>query len=479
MSRLFTFLKDSDADSIRRSHRRRAKEIATSMSKRTSSSREVPAATSSLQRSVKCTPVSTITGRELGPSLVPTAGSRPHVLEKSIYSRSAEEDTVQALMDLSLPRFTKLADGVILKTEPWPVTERSPASPVSVKDGYQVTTNSPCMILDDIYSCSSVGDTSPCDFKVTRLYDSEDSITPVGSIVFSSDEDVPLSSGQEDRRKVRKRDPRPMNQSGPTEVPEYEPLPRERPGDVPVHEPTPWERPVDDPKLRGRSVDDKAYEPMPRNKPVADPTLRERPVDGPMPRNRLDDVRACEPMPRIKPVDDPTLRERPVDEQLSRNRLNDVPPYEPTLRERPVDDPKLRGWSVDVKAYEPMPRKKPVDVPTLRERPVDEQMSRNRLDDVPPYEPTTRERPVDDLTHKGTLVDDQGCELMTIERPVDVLVYEPTPRERPVDVPQLRGRLVDNQTYEPMKKEITVLFLIIKSSYAITGVCLLFFGKTQ
>ena len=171
MSRLFTFLKDSDAESIRRSHRRRAKEIATSMSKRTSSIREVPAATSSLQRSVQCAPVSMITGRESGPSLVATAGSRRHVLESSIYSRSAEKDTVQVLMDLSLPRFTKLADGVIPKTEPWPVTENSPASPVSAKDGYQESTNSPCMILDDISSCSSIGDASPHDFKGTRLYD--------------------------------------------------------------------------------------------------------------------------------------------------------------------------------------------------------------------------------------------------------------------------------------------------------------------
>ena len=115
---------------------------------------------------------------------------------------------------------------MIPKTEPWPVTENSPASPVSAKDGYQESTNSPCMILDDISSCSSIGDASPHDFKVTRLYDSEDSITPTGSIVFSSDEDVPLSSGQEDRRKVRKRDPRPMNQPGPTDVPEYELMPR-------------------------------------------------------------------------------------------------------------------------------------------------------------------------------------------------------------------------------------------------------------
>ena len=90
------------------------------------------------------------------------------------------------------------------------------------------------MDLDDISSDSLVGDTSTHDFKVTLLYDSEDSDTPVGSIVFSSDEDVPLNSGQEDQRKVRKRDPRPMNQPRPTDVPAYEPTPRERPVDVPA-----------------------------------------------------------------------------------------------------------------------------------------------------------------------------------------------------------------------------------------------------
>ena len=420
MSRLFTFLKDSDAESIRRSHRRRAKEIATSMSKRTSSIREVPAATSSLQQSVQCAPVLMITGRESGPSLVAMAGSCRHVLARSTYSRSAEKDTVQALMDLSLPRSTKLADGVIPKTELWPVTEKSPASPVSAKDGYQESTNSPCMILDDISSCSSIGDTSPHDFKVTRVYDSEDSITPVGSIVFSSDEDVPLSSGQEDRRKVRKRDPRPMNQPGPTDVPKYEPMPSGRPGDVPEYEPTPRERPVDDPKLRGRSVDDKAYKPMPQKKPVDHPTLKERPVDEPMPKNRPNDVRASEPTPGKKPV----------------------------------DDPKLWGRSVDDKAYVPMPRKKPVDDPTLRERPVDVPMSRNKPDNVRAYEPTPQDRPVDDPKLRGRSVDDMThvlmpgkkpvddpvYELVTIERPADVVMYELAPRERPVEDTKLRGR---------------------------------------
>ena len=229
ISRLFAFLKESDAESIRRSHRRRAKEIAASMSKRTSLSKEVPAATTSSRRSVQRTAVSKITGLETGPSLIPTTGRRPQLSASSIFRRSAEKDTVQALMDLSLPRFTKLDDGVIPKTKPWPVAENSPASPASAEDGNRTRMPSPCMDLDEICTDSSVGDASPHDFKVTLLYDLEDPDTPVGSIVFSSDEDVLLSPGQEDRRKVRKRDPRPVYQPGPTDGRASEPTPMERP----------------------------------------------------------------------------------------------------------------------------------------------------------------------------------------------------------------------------------------------------------
>ena len=211
MSRLFTFLKEADAESICRSHRCRAKEIVASMSKGTSSSKDVPAATTSSRRSVQRTSVSKITGRETGPSPIPTAGRRLQLSANSIYRRSAEKDTVQALMDLSLPRFTKLDDGV---TKPWPVAVNSPASPTSAEDGNRTRTPSPCMDLDEISTDSSVTDASPQDFKVTLLYDSKDSCTPVGSIVFSSDEDLPLNPGQEDRRKVRKRDPRPVSQPG-------------------------------------------------------------------------------------------------------------------------------------------------------------------------------------------------------------------------------------------------------------------------
>ena len=371
MSRLFTFLKESDAESIRRSHRRWAKEIAASMSKRTSSSKETPANTTLSRRSVERTAISKKTGREAGPSLIATAGGRPRSSASSIYRRSAEEDTVQALMDLSLPRFAKRDDGVIPKTEPWPVTEHSPASPVLAEDRNRTRTPSPCMDVWIISSDSLVSDASPHDFRVTLLYDSDDSDTPVGSIVFSSEEEVPLSFGQEDRRKVRKHDPRPMKQPRPTDVPAYAPTARERPVDVPVYEPTPRERPVDDP----------GYEPTPRDRPV--------------------DVPAYDLTPRERPVDDegyePTPRERPVD----------VPAYDPTLRERPVDVP----------AYGPTPRERPVDVPAYEPTP------RERPADGSAHEPTLRGRPVDDMKP----------EPMTGERPADGSKSEPMPKKRPVD----------------------------------------------
>ena len=56
-------------------------------------------------------------------------------------------------------------------------------------------------------------DVSPQDYKVTLLCNSDDSRTPVGSVQFSSEEDPPLSPGQDDRRKVRKRNKPPLCRS--------------------------------------------------------------------------------------------------------------------------------------------------------------------------------------------------------------------------------------------------------------------------
>ena len=106
---------------------------------------------------------------------------------------------MQALMDLSLPRFARLEDGALHKTKLWTITEKPPSSLVSVKDGNRSRTPSPCFQLDDLSSVSLTGNTSTNDSKM----DTARSITPVGSIVFSSEKDVPLSSGQEYRLKVQ------------------------------------------------------------------------------------------------------------------------------------------------------------------------------------------------------------------------------------------------------------------------------------
>ena len=66
-------------------------------------------------------------------------------------------------------------------------------------------------------------DAPPQDLKVTLLYDSDDSCTPVGYIVFSSDEGLPLSPGQDDRRKVCKRNSQPSSRSELLDRPANEP----------------------------------------------------------------------------------------------------------------------------------------------------------------------------------------------------------------------------------------------------------------
>ena len=232
MPRLFDFLKEADAESIRRSHRRRAKKIAASMSKEASTNKEGQATTTSSRRTVQRTSAPRIKGREQDPSRIPVAERCQRTAMSSCYRLSAEKDTVQALMDLSLPRFQKLDDGVILKTKPWPMALDSPASPTSVDGGNRTRSPSPCVDLDELSSDDSVVDASPQDFKVTLLYESDDSCPPVGSIVFSSDEDHPLSPGQDDWRKVRKRNFRPSSRSELMDRPANEPAKIEKSVDV-------------------------------------------------------------------------------------------------------------------------------------------------------------------------------------------------------------------------------------------------------
>ena len=137
------------------------------MSKQTSENQNAPTDATLSRQSVQRTVVSKLTGRDAGQSLIPTAGGQPWSSASSRYNRSLEEDTVQALMNLSLPRFAKLGDGVLPKTELWTITEKSPSSPVSARDGNRTSTPSPCYQLDDISSASSVDDTCENDDKLT------------------------------------------------------------------------------------------------------------------------------------------------------------------------------------------------------------------------------------------------------------------------------------------------------------------------
>ena len=208
-----------------------------------------------------------------------------------IQGRSREEDTVQALMDLSLPRFASFEDGALSKTRLWPITERPPSSPASVRDGNRSRTPSACYQLDAISSCSSTGETTPSDYRSTLATDSAHSVTPVGSVVLSSDDDVPLCFIQEDRWKVQRRDVLDDGLLGPNEVREYVPAQRNKPVNAPIYTPTPRDRPVGVPIVRVKPTDDR----------MCDAVIREWPVED----------RVCEAKTLLKPTGGQIERTKP------------------------------------------------------------------------------------------------------------------------------------------------------------------------
>ena len=94
MPKLFLFLKESDSESIRRSHRRRAKEIAVSLSKQASVTRSVVSETMLSGPAPHRTVVSKLAGRNAGQSLVPPVGGTTGSSVGSVTGRTREEDTV-------------------------------------------------------------------------------------------------------------------------------------------------------------------------------------------------------------------------------------------------------------------------------------------------------------------------------------------------------------------------------------------------
>ena len=145
------------------------------MSQVVSASKKDEATSTSTRRTVQRTSAPRIRGQEQVPTVTPVVEMRQKTARNAGHQRSVEEDTVQALMDLALPRLKKPDDGATPKTKPWPVafSENRTRSP------------SPCVDLNALSSDDSEVDVTPQDFKVTLLCNSDDSCTSVGSIVFS------------------------------------------------------------------------------------------------------------------------------------------------------------------------------------------------------------------------------------------------------------------------------------------------------
>ena len=248
MKNIFLFLKESDSEAIRRSHRRRARKMAAGMSQPASVTRKVMSTTVRSGPAPRGTVVSNRMDKPDDTLLVRSAAGASESSGIARYGRSREEETVQALMDLSLPRFTRLEDGRLPKNKLWPITEQPPSSPASVRDDLVTRTPSPCYQLDDLTYVSSTGGTTKTDYRLSLLTDSSLSVTPVGSIVSFSDDDLPLDSDgeltREDTRRVQTRDVKDDAPPGPNVVPEFIPLSAQTPVEEPVCTPMTHDRPV-------------------------------------------------------------------------------------------------------------------------------------------------------------------------------------------------------------------------------------------
>ena len=256
---------------------------------------------------------------------------------------------MQALMDLSLPRFTRLEDGRLPKDKLWPITEQPPSSPASVRDGLVTRTPSPCYQLDDLTSASSTGGTGTNDYRLSLLTDSSLSVTPVGSIVSFSDDDLPLDSDEEitreDTRRVQTRDVIDDAPPGPTDVPEYIPQSAQKPVEDPVYTPTPRDRPVMVPINKVPPADDVMFDPM----------LGEWPVDTlSSPEEETQTIPAVGKSFRPKPTAHPfsLVRRPPPTVKPSGEKPCGLRP-----RDKPV--PKLKGRPIDGREYEPLINERP------------------------------------------------------------------------------------------------------------------------
>ena len=132
----------------------------------------------------------------MGPVLPgPRGWFRPHRLEAN---------TIQALMDLALPRFEGLGDGPCQVHGPWKVSPQSPESPDTSGVTDRRRSSSPCLKVDELSSSDvdTVGSVRLSDLSVTLLCGLDDGHTPDNSDQVLSDVDLLPETVSNDKRQV-------------------------------------------------------------------------------------------------------------------------------------------------------------------------------------------------------------------------------------------------------------------------------------
>ena len=123
LCRLRVFLEESDSAVVRRLHHQLAQELAARIALPTDSPESVPSRSAVGHRTVSRTRrprrLKGVTDSSRGP--------------ESVCRIPMEMSSVQALMDLSLPRFAGLTDGPRQIYPPWSIASDSPASPAPVR----------------------------------------------------------------------------------------------------------------------------------------------------------------------------------------------------------------------------------------------------------------------------------------------------------------------------------------------------------
>ena len=195
MHRMHAFLEESDAASLRRRHRRCARDVATRMSR--TSLRDTEDRTPDVSSRPR---VFRRSGSRVRRSAKPAVVACSSVAPGIVRPHRSEGSTIRALMDLAIPKFTDFGDRPRQPHQPWIVRTDSPASPAPVCSADLLRSPSLFLNLDELSSDEDKESVGLSDISVAPICGSDDCHTPVNSEQVLSDEDLPAAAGAADRR---------------------------------------------------------------------------------------------------------------------------------------------------------------------------------------------------------------------------------------------------------------------------------------